>query len=146
MPKIATIVMNPPRDSTAIPLNAEPLVQPLPSWDPKPKRMPPPRAKRSLFFEVIFGECSTLNFNRPDKAPERNPPARTPVISNTSHVFIGFPWCDCLNSFTNPVFSDAAGAIVVTVETTALLIAPLAPNPLPETDPRVPGLKSFRNI
>src|SRR5450759_1897223 len=133
VPNIAIIVINPPSDSTAIPLRAEPLVQPLPSCDPKPKSTPPPSARNNLFIEVIFGECSTLNFRRPAKAPDINPPTRTPSISKTSHVFMGFPECDCLNSFTNPDDSEETGAIVVSTVTIALLIAPLAPSPRPDT-------------
>ena len=141
--------MNPPRDNTAIPLKADPLVHPLPSCDPNPKRTPPVKARRSRFFEVIFGECSTLSFRRPANAPERNPPTRTPVISKTSQVFIGFPGCSSLNSFTKPDFSDADGAIVVTAPTTVLFMAPLAPKPRPETKfeaSRTNHLKAPSNI
>src|SRR5450759_3182553 len=133
VPNIAIIVTNPPSDSTAIPLRAEPLVQPLPSCDPKPKSTPPPNASNILFLDVIFGECSTLNFRRPEMAPERNPPTITPSISKTNHVFIGLPVCDSLNSFTNPDVSTDDGATVVIAVTTVLLIAPLAPSPRPAT-------------
>ena len=34
----------------------------------------------------------------------RKPPTKTPSISKTSQVFIGFPACDSLNSLTNPDF------------------------------------------
>ena len=49
VPKIAIIVINPPSDRTAIPLSADPLVQPLPSCDPKPKSTPPAKSKKSVF-------------------------------------------------------------------------------------------------
>ena len=91
VPNIAIIVTKPPKERTAIPLSAEPLVQPRPSWEPKPKSTPPDKARMSLLREVIEGECSTLNFNRPAKAPDKNPPTRTPIISKTSQVFIGLP-------------------------------------------------------
>jgi hypothetical protein len=38
---MASIVRIPPNERTAIPLSAEPLVHPLPNWEPKPKSAPP---------------------------------------------------------------------------------------------------------
>ena len=70
VPNIAIIVINPPRERTAMPLSADPLVQPLPSCDPKPNRTPPARAKIIRRRDVIFGECSTLNLSLPASAPK----------------------------------------------------------------------------
>ena len=86
---MANIVINPPVDSTAIPLNAAPLVQPRAICAPNPNNTPPPKAKTSLRLLVIFGECWTLQLILPLKPPDINAPINRPSVSNTSQVFIG---------------------------------------------------------
>ena len=86
---MAAIDKNPPKERTAIPLKAEPLVHPRPSCDPKPNNIPPIMARIILFLEVIFGECSTLNFNLLKSTPDINAPTITPNIWKTSHDFNG---------------------------------------------------------
>ena len=51
---MANIVINPPVESTAIPLKAAPLVQPRAIWAPNPNNTPPPNAKINLRLLVIF--------------------------------------------------------------------------------------------
>ena len=75
---MAAIVTNPDNDKTLIPVNAAPLVQPLPSWLPNPNSNPPIAAKTNRLCDVIFGECSTFHVSRPDSAPDKNPPTITP--------------------------------------------------------------------
>ncbi len=86
---MASMVINPPKDNTAAPLNAAPLVQPLAICEPRPNNKPPKSAKINRFFVVIFGLCSVLNFNLPDNAPERKAPASIPITSNTNQCIHG---------------------------------------------------------
>lgn len=54
---MASMVIKPPVDNTAMPLNAAPLVQPRAICAPKPKSIPPNNAKISRRLLVILGEC-----------------------------------------------------------------------------------------
>ena len=89
-PKIAIIVTNPATESTAIPESAAPLVHPRASCAPYTKKSPPRKANINLRAFEIFGDFSILNLSLPEKAPEINPPATTPRISNVSQFFKGF--------------------------------------------------------
>ena len=85
---MASMVIKPPVESTAMPLSAAPLVQPRAICAPNPNKRPPPNAKANLLFEVIFGECCTLKPMRPLSPPEINAPIITPKVSNTNQLFI----------------------------------------------------------
>ena len=81
--------MNPPVESTAIPLKAAPLVQPLAIWAPIPNKIPPLNAKIKRRLFVILGECCTLQPILPAKPPEIKAPISTPIVSKTIQLFIG---------------------------------------------------------
>ena len=91
---MASMVIIPPNDMTAIPLSAEPLVHPLQIWDPRPNKMPPIPAISSLVLFVIFMPLSILKPIRLEMMPEKNAPITTPVISKNNQLFSGFPVCD----------------------------------------------------
>lgn len=57
---MAIMVIKPPNDNTAAPLNAAPLVQPRAICEPTPNKIPPIRAKTSLRLLVILGLCSVF--------------------------------------------------------------------------------------
>ena len=88
---MASMVTKPPVASTAMPMRAAPLVHPRAIVAPYSKSMPPIRAQKRRLRVVIFGECSTLNFRRPDKAPEINPPMRIPNTSKFNQSLSGPP-------------------------------------------------------
>ncbi len=89
VPKIAIMVRKPPVEKMAMPLSAAPLVQPRPSCEPIPNKMPPANAKKSLVRIFILGPLSTFNLSRPDKNPDKKAPVSKPSTSKTSHERIG---------------------------------------------------------
>lgn len=84
---MASIVIKPPVEITAIPLKAAPLVQPRAICAPNPNNKPPAKAKTNLLFDVIFGECWTLSPILSVKPPEINAPIKTPNASKTNQLF-----------------------------------------------------------
>lgn len=84
-----SIVKIPPVEKIAIPLKAAPLVQPLPSWEPKPNNAPPIIAAAILVPDLIAGDFSNVRFNLFEINPDKKAPNRAPITSNTSHDFKG---------------------------------------------------------
>ena len=79
----------PPVERTAIPLNAAPLVHPLPNCAPRPNNSPPKSPAITLVLALILGEDSKVNFSLFEINPETKAPIITPITSNTSQFFKG---------------------------------------------------------
>src|SRR4051812_16705248 len=84
-------------------------------------------ANRDLFW--IRGPFSMTGARRRDHQAERNPPAKTPMISITSHAVHGDPSCRYMLKYA---FACApAGLTARTAPAAALANAPDAPSPRP---------------